>query len=339
MSTNCKANTLFLVIFHLLGLSAISSARPVGPLNLKELVGQSEVIVLGRMVVIHEVTPSQGDGLANRPPARQAEVEVFTTIKGDLDSRHVTVTYDPLYGALGSPAAADTAVHIYFLKKNPDGYSFTSKDYNALPANADVNLVADDPLGQVIAAEGSFVQSPQAELAYKRMALFALGTCKDPRAVRALSESLATASAPALRWEIVVELAGLGDENGLLIASQALAHPPADLTEQTLHNLAVGVRDNARDATLIPSLGGMLKSRDEKTREAAAEALRKIGTQSTLKLLASVLSDEDQQVRYQAVAGLSEITGDRDHHPSMTAFAQDENSYMQYWKVWAAKNQ
>jgi hypothetical protein len=38
-------------------------------------------------------------------------------------------------------------------------------------------------------------------------------------------------------------------------------------------------------------------------------------------------------VRYDAVLGLSEITGDRSHAPAVDTFKSDEKKYVAYWKA------
>jgi hypothetical protein len=53
-----------------------------------------------------------------------------------------------------------------------------------------------------------------------------------------------------------------------------------------------------------------------------------------LKALATALDDDDVEVRYTAVMGLAETTGQKGWGPSMPAFVEDEQRYLQYWRDW-----
>jgi HEAT repeat protein len=76
--------------------------------------------------------------------------------------------------------------------------------------------------------------------------------------------------------------------------------------------------------------------KDDETREAAAEALRRIGSKSVIDPLVRALGDADKKVRYHAVVGLSEMMGDKEHHPNLILYAEDESKYLNYWRTWSA---
>lgn len=51
--------------------------------------------------------------------------------------------------------------------------------------------------------------------------------------------------------------------------------------------------------------------------------------------LVIALYDESRKVRYQAVIGLAEFTGQDQWGPSVHRFRSDEDAYLDYWKGWA----
>ena len=56
-----------------------------------------------------------------------------------------------------------------------------------------------------------------------------------------------------------------------------------------------------------------------------------IPSSGVLTALARALDDSDQQVRYSAVAGLAEITGETKWMPSIPLFKEDESPYLAHW--------
>jgi HEAT repeat protein len=74
---------------------------------------------------------------------------------------------------------------------------------------------------------------------------------------------------------------------------------------------------------------------DDSTREAAAEALRRMGSKLAIRPLVQALGDQDKNVRYHAVVGLAEITGDKEHHPNLIDYKTAEPRYLEYWIEWA----
>ena len=87
---------------------------------------------------------------------------------------------------------------------------------------------------------------------------------------------------------------------------------------------------------MVPELTKLLNAKEDKTREAAAEALRHIGSPSAIEPLKRALSDSDQRVRYYAVVGLATIAGQKDYLPNIPDFQKNEAKYSDYWRQWSA---
>jgi hypothetical protein len=311
-------------------------ATPVPAFNLQQLVKSSDLIVVGQVsdasIVGETVIAEQG------PRARMASVHVHVTnvLMGNLNSNEIVVNYLIPEEPIGYGSLKTRATRLLFLKRTDSNYGLASRYFPSLPAVSGVSMPQDDPLGQVIAQEAAVLVSQNAETSDKHEALYALGACNDPRAVQGLAQDLAESSS-IVRLEVISELAIRGNLDGIKLASQILLAPSDAIPGYILHNLSVGIRDGARDERTVPEVSALLQVKDNETREAAAEALRRIGSKSVIDPLARALSDEDKKVRYQAVAGLSEIMGDKEHHPNLIEYSADESSYLEYWRTWSGR--
>jgi HEAT repeat protein len=84
----------------------------------------------------------------------------------------------------------------------------------------------------------------------------------------------------------------------------------------------------------VPTLATLLKQGDVRVRRAAALALVNTASPSALAPLAQALDDRDHEVRYLAVIGLAEITGQNDWRPSADTFREREADYLSHWEQW-----
>ena len=87
----------------------------------------------------------------------------------------------------------------------------------------------------------------------------------------------------------------------------------------------------------MPSLTRLLGAQETETRRAAAAALAHSGSRAALEPLSLALNDADAQVRYNAVVGLADLTGQSDWRPNMDVFQSEEDKYLAHWKDWALK--
>ena len=327
---------VFLVTIMNCACAASNLYATPGPVfNLQQVVKSSDLIVVGQvgeMSIVGETVI-----VGRNPKARIASAHVYVTsvLKGNLNSNEIVVNYLVPYEPIGYGSLKAKSTQMLFLRRTDSSYDFTDRYNPSLPAVSGVSVPQDDPLGQVIAQETTVLVSQNAEASDKEKALYALGTSSDSRAVKGLTRGLDEAS-PTVRLEIVSQLAFRGDPEGIKMASQVLLSPSDAIPGHVLHNLRVGIRDGARDERVVPELSALLKVKDDETREAAAEALRRIGSKSVIDPLVRALGDEDKKVRYQAVVGLSEMMGDKEHHPNLILYAEDESSYLNYWRTWSA---
>ena len=112
------------------------------------------------------------------------------------------------------------------------------------------------------------------------------------------------------------------------------------LAERARPSLAVDMLARALDsagatANSVPTLAALLKSRNVELRRAAAALLGDIGTEAVVAPLGVVaLEDPDQEVRYQAVLGLTAATGSGEA-PALAKYQANELRYLTSWRAFA----
>jgi hypothetical protein len=311
-------------------------AVPVPTFNLQSLLDASDLVIVGNIEDIQALVKAEIlTGTFHQEATKtQAHIRVMFTLKGGPIPADMNVHYLIPDSAIGYSTLPPKSCRLLFFKSEKGVYKFATPYYLSLPALCTGNTQESDALGNVIAQEAAVLVSPTTKASDKEEALYALGTCKDPRAVEGLAGDV-NDSSQTIQLEVISQLALRGNIKGIHLASQALLAPPATVPSYVLHNLKVGIRDGARDEQAVPELSALLQSKDDATREAAAEALRRIGSRSAIDPLVRALGDQDKKVRYQAVVGLAEINGDKDHHPNLIDYDRDESRYLEHWKAWS----
>ncbi|PYR78440.1 MAG: hypothetical protein DMF86_05845 [Acidobacteria bacterium] len=175
------------------------------------------------------------------------------------------------------------------------------------------------------------VESPAVTAGDKRAALYELSTIKEKSTTRLLRRALAD-SDESVRLTAAALLLAANDIAGLNIAEDALRRDTPEASDAILHNLRYALSEGVKTEAAVPAISRIFKSRDVDTRRAAASALRHIGSDAARPELARALNDADFEVRYYAVIGLAEITGDKTWRPSVDEFRHSEARYVEYWK-------
>jgi hypothetical protein len=88
----------------------------------------------------------------------------------------------------------------------------------------------------------------------------------------------------------------------------------------------------------IPHLASLLNSGSSITRRSAAYAIRHTRNPLAIAPLKKALYNSDKEIRYEAVMGLAEITGQGSWGPAVNIFNSDEQRYLTYWREWAKKH-
>jgi len=268
------------------------------------------------------------------PVTMTVNLSILDTLKGADIPKEVTITF-AARGYARNWGPLRTSTRLVFLQRRGGALGIPDPSYVSLPAVESPLPDGNDPLSAVISEEKQVLASSEVSESEKREAINSLGTSLDPRATVALRQALSD-PAKDIQLEAISRLAQRGDATSLSSAADTLIAPPQNLPEFTLQSLRVGIREGARTEAFVPRLAELLNAKENETREAAAEALRHIGSQSSREPLVRALSDSDQWVRYQAVVGLATMVGDHDYLPNIPDFRKDELKYTTHWKQWAS---
>jgi len=269
----------------------------------------------------------------------ELNLTVLQTITGADIPSTVSLTFIPrqiaglVSGRAEGRVETVASTRIIFLKHQNGDLQLSNVAYDMLPALNLALTAGLDALGAVIAEEGEIIGSPNSGESDKIQAISALGRCKDPRAIPALNRGL-TDTSDVVRLEAVSQLAVKGDVNAILIAQSILLAPPPSLTDRVIVNLQIGIRDGARTSATAPEVAKLLRVNDKATREAAANALSHVVSDSIIEPLRQALSDPDRDVRYFAVVGLAKVTGQKEHLPNGLDFRSNEDKFTNYWRQW-----
>jgi hypothetical protein len=303
------------------GTSAISA-----PLNLQRLTESASIVAVGRVAELSVVTDEP------KTPHLHAVIVVNEILKGSLSSRSLLVDFTRKKVRVPfTKTITSMTVGLFFLNPGAqDTYSLADSEVEALPAVENGEGVLGNALDRVINVLGNVLDSPVTSISDRL------------DAIKVLSGTDVTAAIPALRRGVTSNDSNLKlqAEAGLLRHNDlaTLKELAPELLDGSLSgstvilSLSAGIRDGIRSPEAVPILTKLLTAREPLIRRASIHALREIGTVTTWTPVASALNDNDQMVRYDAVAALAQLTGDVSHEPSFDAFQRDEKMYLVYWR-------
>jgi HEAT repeats len=323
-------------------------ARPgvmPGP-DVTALAEQADLIVVGRVAredKLQETTlpPNEGNF-----PAWVTVVRLHAegVLKGVPGGRSVSFrALLPVWG-VGAEAPRYKPVNvgqfgIFFLAGTSAGYEVLDPYCPYLPAAPGAPPQQGNPV-DAVAGELAYVfesHDPSVQSRWARWeAVKALETVKRPSATAALREAAHDSDALVRVWAISALLRR--DDISMLDEVEKLVPIPPDPSVQNLTaelGFAVGT---IKDGKAVPSLIRLLWSKDVNIRRGAAEALRNMHDPKAVKPLSRALFDSDQQVRYYAVVGLGETTGQNEWTPSIANFDKNEKKFLDHWREWAKEN-
>jgi len=224
---------------------------------------------------------------------------------------------------------------IFFLQREGLGYRFSDPAYPLLPAVRGGRSTTGLPLDRVVAKLGetlTYERSTEVEIT---SALDALATIQRDSATQTLRHALETTRGE-LQLRIAWQLVAHNDITGLDLVEKALRHS-AGSSEHVFLNLA-GSLGGLKDPKAIPALKRLLETHDQHIIKGAAIALRQSRSADALEPLSQLLSNSDEKVRYYAVVGMGETTGQDEWTPAFDEFLNHEAKYLSYWRNWAASN-
>lgn len=312
-------------------------AIPVRSLNLPTLTRNADLIVVGQIVGVHEVGRTNINVNEQTVPARlmSVTVRVDRTIKGSLPRSAVSFTYLIPSTPVGFGSIAPTQYGMFFLRRESvRSYAVLDPYYPFVTAIPDGSVVKGSDLERVAAEVINVLASPSVSPDLRREALSVLESVVTEKVTAALHRT-ARESDTVLSLEAIGMLLRRNDISMLDKATEVLLQPPPNVDDYILKNLAYAIGYGVRDPESIPALTRLLSAPDMHVRRNAVSALRHAHVEAAIGPLSIALDDSDHDVRYEAVMGLAEITGQDRWAPSIQLFARDEERFLTYWREWA----
>jgi hypothetical protein len=320
------------------GRACLGTAVP--PLRISDLVSQSDVVVVADVSEIRPAGLADVDlgGIsvsAQRYSARAvARYNLEGTCPDEFSVEFVLPTTSTGYKSV------KPGTRILFLKHSGTMYSPTDPYYPDLPA------IRSDPYGfqsnnatELVFAElAAVVASVDASPGDKWEVLSQSYSIPDGNKsfLGGLRVGVRNAGEPELRRRIQAELIGRNDVSEFSDVCNALLTQSVATAPKAVLLYEIGQRLKSEKA--VPGLTRLLQSPELELRIASAQALWHVASASSIGALTGALNDQSPDVRYYAIRGLADITGELQWGPSIAEYHEHEAKYRQYWMEWASQN-
>jgi hypothetical protein len=313
------------------------TALPMRPIDLASLTERANVIIVGQILSVsgEGQTTIDLNGQPTSAATGSCLISVDHVFKGDLAMASVKVKFLKPNLPLNIPEITQGRFGIFFVSRTDDEFAFTEMAVPYLPAVNSIRSYAGSVLDQVTMALGQVLIATGVEDAERNRALDALRRLHTDLAADELREALKSASGE-FRLEVARSLVARNDISGLPMVEQTLLKP-GQLPEATLLNVA-GSLSGLKDPRAVPTLARIVQAGPLQARRPASYALRRTDSPSALRPLSQLLNDPDPEVRYNAVAGMGEITHQDEWTPAKPEFYKNEVRYLSYWRRWAESN-
>lgn len=329
---------LFLGVLVLL-IWTSAQAVPIPALNLAALTREADLILVGQVVEVREQDRTTISVQGHSVPARRmiATLQVARVLKGSFTNTTEAFGFLIPDVPLGYSGLAVKQFGMFFLHSNSPKPDMVSNPY--YPSIVAVKVAphaTGDDLDRVIAEIMQVAVTPEVSLEERRQAVDILARVETTAATEALKRATGDLDI-GLRLRAAAALLRRNNISKLSMVEEALLHPPANIDEDALKNLAFSLQDGVTDPQAIPALTRLIHAKDTQTRRAAVAALRHIGDETSIGAFATALQDSDREVRYQAVLGLAMTTGQSAWGPPLDLFERDEQRYLTHWRAWTNK--
>ncbi len=309
---------------------------PIKPLDLDDLASKAQLIVVGEVTSVREDGRTLVETSTAKVPARimAGELRIDRVLKGPSGQQLLSFRFFLPEVFIGFRGIGLHSYQVFFFQNSGDTYEFVSPYYPSVITIRDAPTSGESPLVRVVNQVGAVLYSATSSEAQKQEATYVLRRSKSPAAVKVLRQALKVKERN-VQLDAAAALLERNDISGLPLAEGALLDPPGSTPDHILHNLRFGIAEGVKDETAIPTLSKLLFAGIPETRRAAASALWHTHSSSAIHPLGEALDDSDFEVRYYAVVGLAEITGQSEWRPNMDDFLSDQQRYLQHWKDWA----
>ena len=321
----------------LVGMPLTLHAAPVRPTTLAELVGGSDVVVVGSVSEIRDLGPTT-IAQEGRPltPGRafEARINARDWLKGSPASDSLLCLFAIPNLSNGYRGLQRVGTLVFFLRQRQGHYELASPFYPAIRVDSVKSFRERTAEENIVNGLGALLHSPDSSSDDKWEAVEWLSTSNTVSSRQVLRAILASTD-PDLRLRGAAALLLMNDVTGLAIIERALLRRGLDVRPDSrriaLGALTKGVSSDAA----VDSVAALLAADDVETRRSAAASLRAGRSRRAIQPLVHALGDADQDVQYSAVIGLAEVTGNTEAAPSVTLFKQNPTLYLNYWREWA----
>jgi hypothetical protein len=289
------------------------------PLDLERLTNKADLIIIGRVSAISN--------------AAQATLSIDKVVKGEVAAQTIDFQFFPNLPSACERIQPDLFA-MFFLKRNEvgNGYQILDPTYPAVIAPTNPVLMNEPGLDRTVDIVGQVLLSGRS-VEDRRVAVNVLRSAQTDRATQLLGQS-AKDNDVVVKMQSFSALVNRNDLQTLAIAEQILLNPPAGPDQYLLDNISAAL-EGIKDPQAIPALQRLLRSSNTRTRLGAVSALRQMHTVEAVDGLVIALGDTNRDVRYEAVIGLAELTGQNEWAPSIGTFEQEEQRYLDHWKEWS----
>jgi len=302
------------------------------PLSLERLTQKASLIVVGRvseLSIVGKISPAPG----GKPQLCFATVQSDRVLKGSLTQPTLALkfTTPPSVATVGKGIAPSLYAMFFLSEESPHEYVLADAGFPSVVATKGAPPSQGHALERVVNELAYVLVSPDSPPSDQLEAVTAVGSVDSPAANAALHRALESKDL-IVKGQAEAALLRHNDISVLKAVENILLRPPADFPDALVGRLASAIQFGVRDPKAVPALTHLLSVPDPRVRRAAAHALRETHAVAAIGPLSTALNDSDQMVRYDAVVGLAEITGDLTHAPSVDTFKRDENKYLTYWR-------
>ncbi len=308
--------------------------------NIPQMVHDSTLIVIANVEHVRYVGPTETvlNGRVFPGGKYQAEATALYSLKG-TSPEQFTVEFS-IPNGFADYGSVQLGTRMLFLKNPVSAYVPANPyfpDFPALaspPPEAEGNTITQ----QVFAELGAVVASPDASPNDRKdVLLWSFAVPQDNKPfLRYLVVGAQNSPDPTVHWWIEAELINRNDVSQFPDVCNALLSAVVPRDQQRMVLYAIGTR--LTNPKALPELTKLVTAPEPEVRAAAVEAVGHVGSSSSLNLLAQALRDPDSQVRYYAIFGLDEITGQPGWGPGPGEYEEHGEKYLQHWLDWASEN-
>jgi len=333
----CKILVALWTAFWILFPLAIA-ATPVPSITLEELTENSEVIVVGRVMSITDEGGTQVDYGGSSTAARKnrCELKVLGQIKGAGPLDIISIYYLAPTAPIGYASFVVGAYGVVFLKRSTEGYVLVTPYKSMLPAPPNTPILGNSSALENVEAQLGNVLTGQGNNAAKQIAINSLSSVITPESTHFLEIALHDRD-KEVQLLAAAYLLRRNDIAALPLAAEVLLSPQQSVPYYVRQNLLSGISIGLVNPDAVTFLSRLATLPGLDARRAATLALGHTDSQMALRPLAAALGDEDLLVRYNAVVGLSTITGQWQWRPNLDEFTENETKYMRHWREWSAQ--